>query len=148
MALKLDFEVALRLVSTTIMEIEKDQDRKGIQTFNLDELNKHGLIEHDGSLSRDDAALGDNHKFDPNIFNTYLNHFGDATETSFASASAARYSRILAARYEHELNNKEFTYDLKRHILSLGETGLLLAVLGDPKEGEVPLQYLKVLFRK
>jgi hypothetical protein len=148
MGLRLDFEVASRLVGTTIKELEKDQGRNGIETFNLDELNKHGLIEHDASLSRDDAALGDNHKFNPVIFNTYLDHFGDATETSLASASAARYSRVVTARSEHQLMNKEFTYGLKEYILSLGETVLLLAVLGDPKEGKVPLQYLKVLFRK
>jgi len=99
-------------------------------------------------LSRNDAALGDNHTFDPTIFNTFINNFGDATETSFASASAARYSRVVAARYEHELENKGFMYALKQYVLSYGETGLVLAVLGDPKEGKVPLEYLKVLFRK
>jgi hypothetical protein len=147
-ALNVDFQIAVFLVGTAIKEFEKDQQRKDIQTFSLDELNKHGLIEHDVSLSRNDAALGDNHTFDPTIFNTFINNFGDATETSFASASAARYSRVVAARYEHELENKGFMYALKQYVLSYGETGLLLAVLGDPKEGKVPLEYLKVLFRK
>jgi hypothetical protein len=99
-------------------------------------------------LSRNDAAFGDNYTFDSTIFNTIMNSFGDATETSFASASKARYSRVVAARREHQLENKEFTYALKEYMLSYGETGLVLAVLGDPKEGKIPLEYLKVLFRR
>jgi len=146
--LKLHVEVANRLVDTTFRDLEIDQRRKYIRTFNLDELNKHGLIEHDGSFSRDDAALGDNQKFDPVIFKTYLQEFGDATETNLATAGAARHSRVVHARTEHLLMNKEFKFGLEDYIISVGETVLLLAVLGDPKEGKVPLQYLKVLFRK
>jgi hypothetical protein len=41
--------------------------------FDLSDLSKHGLIEHDGSLSRKDVNVdGDNHSFDQKIFDEFL----------------------------------------------------------------------------
>ncbi|KAJ0133793.1 Cytochrome P450 monooxygenase aflV [Fusarium oxysporum f. sp. albedinis] len=43
-------------------------------TFNLDDLNKHGVIEHDGSLSRSDIFFGDNHSFNETIWALTASH--------------------------------------------------------------------------
>jgi hypothetical protein len=116
--------------------------------FDLDQVSKHGLIEHDVSLSRNDFAFGDNHSFDAGIWEEVVGSYGEETETSFESVSKARYGRLLACKKAHEEAGKEFTYGIKEFVLSYGESALFLGLLGDPKEGKIPLEYLRVLFRK
>jgi len=73
---------------------------------------------------------------------------GERTYTDFESASKARYGRVLACQKAHEAANKEFQYGIKEFILSYGETALLMSLLGDPKEGKIPIEFMKVLFGK
>ncbi|KAI9047379.1 hypothetical protein LZ554_008825 [Drepanopeziza brunnea f. sp. 'monogermtubi'] len=117
----------------------------GADTFDLDHLAKHGLVEHDVSLTRSDAALGDNSTFDAEVWREVIASYGDATETSFESASRARYGRVVSAREAHRAAGKEFEYGVKEFILSYGESALFLGILGGPEDGKVPLEYLKVL---
>lgn len=116
--------------------------------FDLDQVDKHGLIEHDVSLSRNDIAFGDNHSFDKSIWEKVMETYGDAAETSFELASKARYDRLMASKKAHEEAGKDFQYGIKEFILSYGESALFLGLLGSPKEGKIPLEYLRVLFRK
>jgi hypothetical protein len=60
-------------------------------TFSLEDLNKHNIIEHDGSLSRKDTSTGDGHTFCSDIFTEYLSHFNNQDITIPAQA-AARWS--------------------------------------------------------
>ena len=89
-------------------------------SFDLNHVSKHGLIEHDVSLTRDDIAFGDNHTFNPDIWKSVLGTYGDSKETNFALASEARYKRVIACKKAHEAANKEFTYGIKEAILSYG----------------------------
>lgn len=116
--------------------------------FDLDQIDKHGLIEHDVSLSRNDIAFGDNHSFNKEIWEDVLKTYGDDTETNFATVSKARYARVAAAKKAHADAKKDFQYGIKEFILSYGESALFLGILGSPKDGKIPLEYLKVLFRK
>jgi len=116
--------------------------------FDLDQVDKHGFIEHDVSLSRNDIAFGDNHSFDKSIWEKVMETYGDAAETSFELASKARYDRLMASKKAHEEAGKDFQYGIKEFILSYGESALFLGLLGSPKEGKIPLEYLRVLFRK
>lgn len=118
------------------------------QSFDLDQLDKHGLIEHDVSLSRNDVAFGDNHTFSKEIWEEVMKSYGGDTETSFATVSQARYDRVLASKKAHAEAKKDFQYGIKEFILSYGESALFLGILGSPDEGKIPLEYLKVLFRK
>jgi len=115
--------------------------------FNLDQLDKHGLIEHDVSLSRNDVAFGDNHSFDASIWKSVMETYGEETETNFETVSKARYERLQKCKKAHEEAGKEFTYGIKEFVLSYGESALFLGLLGDPKEGKIPLEYLRVLFQ-
>ncbi|KAH7418852.1 Chloroperoxidase, partial [Cadophora sp. MPI-SDFR-AT-0126] len=108
----------------------------------------HGVIEHDVSLSRNDSELGDNHTFDQTIWGSVMETYGDTTETTFALVSKARYDRVVACKNAHEAAKKDFQYGIKEFILSYGESALLLGLLGDPKDGKIPLEYLKVLFQE
>jgi len=114
--------------------------------FDLDMVDKHGLIEHDVSLSRDDFALGDNHTFNKEIFETVLSTYGDAKETSFETASKARWERLMACKKAHEDAGKPFVYGIREFICSYGETALFTSVLGDKKAGTCPIEYLRIFF--
>jgi hypothetical protein len=116
--------------------------------FDLNHVNKHGLIEHDVSLSRNDIAWGDNHTFDKAVWEGVLESYGGDAETSFATVSRARYERVVACRKAHLDAKKDFQYGIKEFILSYGESALFLGILGSPDEGRIPLEYLKVLFGK
>ncbi|KAH8679681.1 Chloroperoxidase [Tricladium varicosporioides] len=138
-------------------------------TFDLDHVRKHGLIEHDVSLSRADIASGDNYTFDKERWDEVLRTYLDEGEwqhedgpedekkgqegkgkrvTNFHAVSKARYERVMKCKKEHEDAGKEFGYGIKEFILSYGESALFLGLLGDPKEGKIPVEYLRVLFEQ
>lgn len=123
--------------------------------FDLDHLNKHNFIEHDVSLSRDDAAFGDNHTFSKQKFDVFLKHSqSQSVENSSVSeptttwkiAAEARYMRVIESKTSHETAGKPWTYGIKEAITSYGETGLYLNVLG--KAGVAPVKWVKVFFGK
>ncbi|KAH8756405.1 hypothetical protein F5882DRAFT_444622 [Hyaloscypha sp. PMI_1271] len=95
---------------------------KSAHYFDLNHVNKHGLIEHDVSLSRNDFLLGDNHTFNKEIFAKVMESYDGQETTSF--------------------------YGIKEFVLSYGESALFLGLLGDPKEGKIPVEYLRVLFEE
>jgi hypothetical protein len=119
---------------------------KSAHSFDLDHLNKHGVIEHDVSLSRNDFLLGDNHSYNKEIWEEVVKKFGTETETSFESVSKARYERLLAVKKAHEEAGKDFQYGIKEFVFGYGECALFLGSLGDPNEGKIPVEYLRVLF--
>jgi len=128
--------------------VTANPDHKIIHTFDLDQLDKHGLIEHDVSLSRNDVAFGDNHTFNKEIWEAVMATYGDDTETNFETVSRARYNRMAAAKKTHADAKKDFQYSIKEFVLSYGESALFLGILGSPKEGKIPLEYLRVLFQE
>lgn len=98
----------------------KTNPSPGADSFDLDQLAKHGVIEHDVSLSRNDVAFGDNHSFDRSVWDAVMASYGEETVTSFESASKARWERVLAAKKAHEEAGKggEFGYGVKEFVLS------------------------------
>lgn len=119
-------------------------------SFDLNMVDKHGLIEHDVSLSRSDFALGDNHSFDKEVWDGVLKTYEGKMETDFETVSKARYGRVLASKKKMEEAGKggQWIYGIKEFVLSYGESALFLGILGDPKDGRIPVEYLKVLFGK
>ena len=69
---------------------------------------------------------------------------GEATEVSYDRASKARYARVEEAKKEHKEVGKSIEYGIKEAVLSYGETGLWMNLLGT--DGVVPLEYLRVFF--
>lgn len=119
---------------------------KTAHSFDLDHLNKHGDIEHDVSLSRNDYGFGDNHSYNPDIWANVMATYGKQAMTDFETVSKARYDRVRACKEAHEEAGVDFQYGIKELILSYGESALLLGILGDPENGRIPVQYLRVLF--
>ncbi|KAH8762425.1 Chloroperoxidase [Hyaloscypha finlandica] len=140
-AINLDVEIAKIFASVALTT----NPNAHAHSFDLDHVSRHGLIEHDVSLSRDDFALGDNHTFNADIWKSVLDTYGDSKETNFALATEARYNRVIAAKKAHEAANKDFTYGIKEAVLSYGETAILMSLLGNPKNGKIPVEYLKIV---
>ena len=77
-----------------------------------------------------------------------MESYGDAKETTFASVSNAKFARVMAAQKEHKDAKKDFRYRIKEFIISYVESAFFLSLLGGPKDGRIPIEYLKVLFSK
>ncbi|CVK95124.1 related to chloroperoxidase [Fusarium mangiferae] len=112
-------------------------------TFNLDDLNKHGVIEHDGSLSRADIFFGDNHSFNETIWAATASHFTEPT-ISIATAAKARKDRLKAA----EAANPEFSLPADLQQFSFIETALYLSVFGNLNDGNAKTEWVKTLFQE
>lgn len=112
-------------------------------TFNLDDLDQHGIIEHDGSLSRADIYFGDNHSFNSTIWASVAAHFTGKT-ISIATAAAARSARISAAAAV----NPTFNMSANDVQFSLIESALYLSVFGNPILGNAVTEWVGILFRE
>ncbi|KAM0304590.1 hypothetical protein HYE67_001734 [Fusarium culmorum] len=112
-------------------------------SFNLDDLAKPGILEHDGSLSRDDIYFGDNSRLDPHIWKQTLQHFS-APYISIQAAADARKDRLQVAA----ANNPEFSMTAEQNKISLIETSLYLTVFGNPEEGNANTRWVRTLFEK
>ncbi|KAI8151189.1 putative sterigmatocystin biosynthesis peroxidase stcC [Colletotrichum sp. SAR 10_70] len=112
-------------------------------TFNLDDLDKHGVIEHDGSLSRNDVYFGDNHSFDEEIWETVASHFVNET-ISIPTAAKARAARLQAAAAA----NPEFSLTADGVQFSFIETALYLSIFGNLDDGNAKTEWVKVLFQE
>ncbi|KAF1355733.1 hypothetical protein EJ07DRAFT_158354 [Lizonia empirigonia] len=114
-------------------------------SFDLDDLNMHNFpIEHDASMSRQDAALGNDQPFyDPN-WQQYITFFNGKSVTDVPTASKAKFTR-----YNDSLTkNPDFTYGAREAVLSYGENALYLQTMGDPVSGSVKIDYVRSLFEK
>lgn len=123
------------------------------QTFDLDHVDKHGYIEHDVSLSRGDAAFGDNSSFSKEQFDEFFqalhanaasSTIGSDGKTNWKAVSQARFARVLESKSKHEAAGKQWNYGIKEAVASYGETALYTSLLG--KEGVVPLDWVKIFF--
>ncbi|KAI8168236.1 putative sterigmatocystin biosynthesis peroxidase stcC [Colletotrichum sp. SAR 10_70] len=97
-------------------------------TFHLSDVNQHmpQVIEHDGSLTRDDAYFGDSLHFSPAAWGRTLAGWGDVDIIDFAAAA-----REIKARFEWgEKFNPEFNATFARSG-SLLQYALLLSAFGD-----------------
>lgn len=113
-------------------------------TLNLDDLDKHGIIEHDASLSRADwgEGAGDGHSFNKDVWAQTLTHFTTDT-VSVKQMAAARAGAIARANKSHP---DTFTYGTAQVKGSLLECALGLSVFGDATGDNANLKHLRVLF--
>jgi len=116
-------------------------------SFDLDQLNKHNVIEHDASLSRSDYNVSpdhDNHDFNQTIFDQVLRVYEGMTETSIEVAAKAKIARL---KFEMGEDSQIF-YGPEQYTLSYGESALYLSTMGDPITGVGCFKFVKVLFEE
>ncbi|MAD84136.1 MAG: hypothetical protein CL912_14330 [Deltaproteobacteria bacterium] len=102
------------------------------------------VIEHDGSLSRNDIFFGDNHSFNSSIWDSVAASFTNAT-ISLSTANSARATRLAAAAAV----NPEFNMTASDAQFSGIETALYMTVFADPGiTSEARTEWVGVLFSK
>jgi hypothetical protein len=103
----------------------------------------HLVIEHDGSLSRNDIFSGDNHSFNSSIWAATAAHFTEDT-ISLVTAAQARKARLGTAAAV----NPNFTMSANDVMFSLIESALYLSVFGNILTGDANTSWVGVLFRE
>ncbi|GKT42751.1 putative sterigmatocystin biosynthesis peroxidase stcC [Colletotrichum spaethianum] len=122
-------------------------------TFNLDDIAKHNVIEHDGSLSRADFAVtGDAKTFNETVWaetRGYLGYVEDGTSADatvdYKIMAAARSKRIATAK----ATNPSFNLAANQVTVSLGESAVILGTIGQSYSAPAaPLSWLRVVFEE
>ncbi|KAH8595309.1 Chloroperoxidase [Bisporella sp. PMI_857] len=111
--------------------------------LNLDMLNKHNVIEHDGSLSRRDSVFDPTNRFDKGTFNSFLKYFGNAKNMTIASTANARARHAL----DMSLVNPTFSITTEQVPVICGENAMMLAVWGHPELPIANREYYEYFFR-
>jgi hypothetical protein len=112
-------------------------------TFDLHDLTKHNVIEHDASLSRLDTAQGDAQPFNAAVWAQTSSHFGKDIVTVEQSARA-RLARIETLKK----TNPKFELLDGGVRAGTGEAGLFLVVMGNKVTGDAPRGFVETFFRK
>ncbi|KAK5134439.1 hypothetical protein LTR08_006486 [Meristemomyces frigidus] len=99
-------------------------------SFSLQDIDKHNAIEHDGSMSRSDYALGDDHDFNYTYMSETASYFHKPTinVTDGANARMARMSTMKKV-------NPDFNLTTAGHTASFTEQAFYLSIFGDPQTG-------------
>lgn len=94
-----------------------------ILTLSLsDQLNVHNVLEHDASLSREDAFFGNNHVFNQTVFSTSTAYW---TETVLLPQHIA--DSKLARQITSRNTNPEYRFTTSIENFSIGEVGVFRA---------------------
>ncbi|KAF6826415.1 hypothetical protein CPLU01_09700 [Colletotrichum plurivorum] len=120
-------------------------------TFNLDDIAKHNVIEHDGSLSRADFAVTGNAKtLNETVWSEtkgYLTEGAAAADNKveIGTMASARSKRIATAK----ATNPSFILADNQVQVSLGESAVILGTLGGSFQApSCPLEWLKIIFEE
>jgi Peroxidase, family 2 len=135
----LDAETSALLTMTAIREVSPNQG----STISLDNLDTHGVIEHDASMTRLDKKQGDNVNLNPELFARLLN------TTVGDSMSASDLAIVRANRAKQSVAAGSPKLDTKFSAIAAGETALLVNTFGKiDASGQlsVPKSYIKSLF--
>jgi hypothetical protein len=111
--------------------------------FTLEQLNVHNVLEHDASLSRTDAAFGNNHVFNQTVFDTSKAWWTDEV-VSAEQLAHSKIFRQLVSRAE----NPDYTFSASTEEFSLGEVAAPIIAFGDTKAGTVPKELMVYFFGK
>jgi hypothetical protein len=109
--------------------------------FTLDQLNVHNVLEHDASLSRSDAAFGNNHVFNQTVFDTTKRFFTSDTLDRFQLANAKMFRQL-----ESKAFNDNYTFTSTMEQFSLGEVGAPITVFGDFTTATVNRTFVEYFF--
>lgn len=114
-------------------------------SFDLSDLSQHNFpIEHDASISRQDAQFGNQQPFHEPSWQQYISFFAGKAVTDIPTVSRAKY-----ARYNDSLaRNPRFVYGPREAVLSYGENALYLQAMGDVVSGAAQLSYVRSLFEE
>jgi len=110
-------------------------------SFDLDHLGRHGILEHDASLSRTDSFLDPSDEFNAEIFNETTSHWTSET----INLSIAASSRLARAETSVK-TNPVFTFNGLSLGFAYGEVAAYLLVFGDRIAGTAPRNLVTSFF--
>ncbi|KAF3935891.1 Chloroperoxidase [Dactylellina cionopaga] len=122
-------------------------NEKGEPVLNLDQLSRHGAIEHDVSLTRNDFEQGDNTSIQPHLVEQLLKASSDGNVLTISDFAHLRNVRLAQQRKD----NPKLKFDTREAILAFGEVALIMCVWGVSMSGgydKAPCKYVEVLFKE
>ncbi|KAK7049760.1 hypothetical protein VNI00_005791 [Paramarasmius palmivorus] len=112
--------------------------------FSLADIALHGNIEHDASVSRQDRNLGDNVKFNEDIYTTLANSNPGLDYYNATSAGMVQMARMQ----QSQTTNPNFRNTIKEFQIRTRESALYLMVMGNPETGAAPKKFVDIFFRE
>lgn len=109
--------------------------------FDLDQLNRHNVLEHDASLSRMDAYYGNNHLFNPEVFAQTKRYWTHTTLNATMLANSK-----LTRQLESRAFNPDYTFSESTEQFSLGEVIAPVVAFGDIEACLVNRSLVEYLF--
>ncbi|KAH6653063.1 Chloroperoxidase [Truncatella angustata] len=100
--------------------------------FTLDHLNRHNVLEHDASLSRTDAYLGNNHAFNQSVFDSSRRYWTGETVDALQLANSKIFRQV-----ESRATNPNYTFSATTEQFSLGEVAAPIVAFGDLDQAAV-----------
>lgn len=122
--------------------VRTNPDGNASNTFSLDDLGRHNVLEHDASLSRQDAFFGNALVFNETVFGETRAHWQETIDVP--QAAAARLARVQTSN----ATNPTFGFTKIGTAFSLGESAAYLIVLGNKTSRTVNRTVVEYLFRK
>jgi len=119
------------------------QAANGTASLNLDQLSRHGAIEHDVSLSRHDFNQGDNTIPQKDLIADLIGCSADGKVITATDLAKLRLRRLG----QQKMENTDLQYGAEQHQLACGESALILTVFGTGfGHYDVPVSYVQALF--
>ncbi|KAI4241545.1 MAG: hypothetical protein L6R40_004525 [Gallowayella cf. fulva] len=113
----------------------------GVACLNLNQLASHNVIEHDVSLTRLDAAQGDNNTPQPELIDNLL-----TSSSNGKTITLDDFVKLRRQRYEKQkADNPDLDFHGMRVQIACAEVAMILKVFGDGEE--VSIDYVKAFFR-
>ncbi|MCJ1388051.1 hypothetical protein MMC18_000895 [Xylographa bjoerkii] len=119
------------------------QTTSGGACLNLDQLSRHGAVEHDVSLSRRDFKQGDNTTPQKDLIADLISSSADGKVITATDLAKLRLRRLE----QQKRDNPDLQYGAGQHQVACGESAFILTVFGAGLgHYDVPVSYVQALF--
>ncbi|KAJ3328926.1 hypothetical protein HDU76_009024 [Blyttiomyces sp. JEL0837] len=122
-------------------------DSKGVRRVDVKSFQKHDAIEHDASLTRSDARIGDYIKLNDTLYSQLTSLSSDSQHLTLNDLIKFRVLR----ESHSQTANPSYHLSSKGQLASYGEVTLLYLTMRDmnpPANGRVRIDWLDMLFKQ
>jgi hypothetical protein len=109
--------------------------------FTLDQLNVHNVLEHDASLSRSDAAFGNNHIFNETVYNGSRQWWTEEIVTAGMLANSKIFRQV-----QSRAMNPNYAFSASTEEFSLGEVIAPIIAFGSIEDATVNRTLMEYFF--
>ncbi|KAL8950609.1 MAG: hypothetical protein Q9222_003364 [Ikaeria aurantiellina] len=118
------------------------KDATGMPSLNLDQLSRHGAIEHDVSMTRRDFAQGDNHSLQADLVEQLLRSSSDGSNITTSDFARLRRKRLM----QQKDDNPELNFPSLLHFVTAGQIAATQKVFGDGDK--ILVSFVEALFKE